>query len=178
LIKNLLELGVEKSLVKVILSFLTDRSGFVDIEGNCSNLVKITYGCVQGSVLGPILFNIYVRELQSIVGLDTFCVSYADDSYSAITTDKNKINDSLVSLGNIATSHLSWLERLGMVSNADKTEFVAFGYQGPPLPLSLITPLLTILTPLKFLVLCLSLTFHGASMWIKQSKNAMGWDTC
>lgn len=40
MVKNLIELGVDKTLVRVILSFLSDRTGFVDIEGHCSDIIK------------------------------------------------------------------------------------------------------------------------------------------
>jgi len=136
LVKNLLDLKISKQLILVILNFLTGRTGFVDFNGHNSNLKKIPLGCVQGSVLGPILFNIYVRELQSIVGENCFCVSYADDSYIAISSSLPNLNASINQLNQIASNHIEWLTRIGMICNTSKTEFVAFGYDGPPLSLT------------------------------------------
>lgn len=61
LINRLIELKVSSKLVNVIENFLADRSGFVDVGGSFSNLRNILIGCVQGSVLGPVLFNIYKK---------------------------------------------------------------------------------------------------------------------
>jgi len=108
------------------------QTGFVDFKGYNSNLVKIPIGCVQGSVLGPVLFNIYVNKLQAIVGEDTFCVSYADDSYIALSCPPNNINTSINNLQKIASKHIQWLQDIGMICNASKSEFVVFGHHGPP----------------------------------------------
>jgi len=137
LVKNLIDLGLNPKIIKVLLSFLTDRSGFVDVNNKSSSLSKIPIGCVQGSVLGPVLFNIYVRNLQSIVEDADLCVSYADDSYIGLACDRHSINVSLSKLKQIAEKHIIWLESLGMVHNLAKTEFIAFGYQGPPISLTI-----------------------------------------
>jgi len=133
LVKNLLQLNISKGLIRVILNFLSNRTGFVDFNGQNSYVSKIPIGCVQGSVLGPILFNVYVRELQKVVGENSLCVSYADDSYIAISSPINNINTSINELSIIASKHIEWLSKIGMICNAAKTEFIAFGYSGEPL---------------------------------------------
>jgi len=122
---------VSYKIINVILSFLTGRSGFVDVDGHNSSLTKIPIGCIQGSVLGPILFNIYTRKLQDIVGKETFCVSYADDCYVGLACERDNLDETLDKLSRIASDHIEWLESIGMVPNVTKTEFIAFGSSVP-----------------------------------------------
>jgi len=130
LVKTLLELGVPNLYVRVIENFLTDRFAYVEVENTASYFQKILIGCVQGSVLGPYLFNIYTRELPFVVGAnnpDVFSMAYADDAYVCLAYEPENEHQSLKTFENIFKRHSEWLESLGMVLNYDKTEFIVFG---------------------------------------------------
>jgi len=130
LVKNLLSLSVNRALVRIIFNFLCDRSAFVQIGNKTSYNWTLPIGCVQGSVLGPVLFNIYMRDLSQLVTSiekDSFAMAYADDSYIALSCDKININNAIVSLTNIFNKHKIWLDKLGMICNPSKTEFIVFG---------------------------------------------------
>jgi len=100
LVERLRELGVTNTLIRVIYSFLTDRSYCVDIEGSISTLKNLPIRCVQGSVLGPILFSIYLGDLKNIIP-EAFVLSYADDSYVAIGYNPDNIQNTLRTLESI-----------------------------------------------------------------------------
>jgi hypothetical protein len=51
--------------------------GYVDINGKTSTLIDLFLGMVQGSILGPILYAIFVSPLWDLIP----CLSFADDSY-------------------------------------------------------------------------------------------------
>jgi len=131
LVKQMLRLNLSPKLISLVYNFLTNRCAYVDIEGSVSDLVDIHYGCVQGSVMGPILFNLYTSQLVEVLGDGTFSLSYADDSYVAISCSPNDLDETLISLQEISSKHTSWLRSLGMSINPAKTEFTIFGYQGP-----------------------------------------------
>jgi len=57
LAQRLVELNIPSRWIKCIQNYLTDRSGFVDVNGEVSTLKMIPFGCVQGSVLGPTLVS-------------------------------------------------------------------------------------------------------------------------
>ena len=51
-----------KSIIKLIASFLRNRTFQVQLKGTISTLKEIPYGCPQGAVLSPMLYNIYIAD--------------------------------------------------------------------------------------------------------------------
>ena len=126
MVEILLSLNVSRTLIRVIYNFLIDRSALVQINSSCSTLRPIPIGCVQGSVLGPVLFNIYTSQLTQNINAD-FVVSYADDTYVAVAVPKRDIFYGLWKINLVCEDHFNWLATLGMVYNSSKTDFVIFG---------------------------------------------------
>ena len=58
--------GIRGSTLKWFKSYLSERKQYVYINGECSELKQITCGVPQGSVLGPLLFLIYINDLPNI----------------------------------------------------------------------------------------------------------------
>ena len=54
--------GVANSWLK---SFLENRKQYVNLTGHSSSVKTVTYGITQGSTLGPLLFLLYINDLQS-----------------------------------------------------------------------------------------------------------------
>ena len=78
LIMKMSKLGFSKPFLKWTLSYVTDRRQFVVIDDKLSNMTAVKFGVPQGSILGPVLFNIYVADLQS--ELSTKGYHHADDT--------------------------------------------------------------------------------------------------
>ena len=74
------EIGLRGDVLRWFESYLFQRRQAVNIHGKLSDFVETPYGVPQGSVLGPILFNIYVRSLISTLNQAGFDAhGYADD---------------------------------------------------------------------------------------------------
>ena len=67
LLTKLEHYGIRGTTLDLFASFLTNRFQYVSLENHQSNLKKINYGVPQGSVLGPLLFNIYVDDISTSV---------------------------------------------------------------------------------------------------------------
>lgn len=81
LLKKLDNYGIRGVANKLVHSYLSDREQYVCFQNNDSDRESIVYGVPQGSVLGPLLFLIYVNDIMnSILGDDVKIVLYADDT--------------------------------------------------------------------------------------------------
>ncbi len=73
--------GVSGTALKWLRSYFTDRSQFVSMGGYRSDISSVSTGVPQGSVLGPLLFNIYLSPLGHLLrSLGLHYHLYADDA--------------------------------------------------------------------------------------------------
>jgi len=124
LVETLIKREVPGYLIKIIHNYLSGRTGYVQIEESRSCDRDILTGCVQGSILGPVLFNIYMSELEDVVA-PCKLISYADDSYIVIEAENKEILKNLTTL--TMTRHFEWLRSKGMLCNMSKTKLLIIG---------------------------------------------------
>ena len=95
----------------------------VKVGSSLSNLKSIDIGIPQGSILGPLLFIIFVNDLPDSVMCKT--VMYADDTSLLVSSsDPSSLQNSLNhNLSNIA----KWFRDNNLTLNASKTKFMLFG---------------------------------------------------
>lgn len=79
LITKMISLGIDISIVFWVQEFLRDRTQVTIIRGKCSSRKPVLSGVSQGSVLGPVLFVIYINELLCIP-FASCVLAYADDT--------------------------------------------------------------------------------------------------
>jgi hypothetical protein len=85
--------GISDNLLAWIEQFLMDRTHYVSIDNVHSHLQHVLSGVPQGTVLGPLLFIIYVNDMPSVVVSGVVLKLFADDSkiYKAISSVKDCI---------------------------------------------------------------------------------------
>jgi hypothetical protein len=104
-------------------SYLSGRSQFVDVRNGRSDIEQITSGVPQGSVLGPVLFLIYINDMCRVSDRLQF-VHFADD------TTVFRSGHSLVELENIFNEELykvgDWLSTNRLSLNVSKSSYMIF----------------------------------------------------
>ena len=122
LFSKLRSYGVAGKLFEWIENFLSNRKQRVCIRGSFSEWVNITSDVPQGSVLGPILFIIFVNDMPDVV--NSMLLMFADNTKLYRTMTSVHDNDALQQdIDNIS----AWGEQSLMSFNLDKCHVMTFG---------------------------------------------------
>ena len=78
LLKKVSAFGIRGSVLSWIRDFLTGRRQYVSVKGESSSWRDVLSGVPQGSVLGPILFILYINDLPEVV--NSIVKIFADNS--------------------------------------------------------------------------------------------------
>ena len=124
LILKLSSLGFSMGLLRWLSSYLTDRSHVVQIDNKVSELETVRLGVPQGSILGPMLFNLYVSDLKEHLPPSVASFQYADNT-TILTSCRpaepastaSKMNDTLDSLS-------TWSSHSHLALNSKKTKVI------------------------------------------------------
>ena len=129
--------GIKDGPLSWFQSYLSNRCQFVDFDGTYSTTRSLSTGVPQGSILGPLLFIIYMNDIY--VASDKFrAVLYADDSNMISTLCSFDVS---LSINNFQRSKLShnineelkgisdWLAINKLSLNAKKTKFMIFHHR-------------------------------------------------
>ena len=123
LILKLKSHGIGISIINWIEQWLTDRRQRVVVDGEVSNWKPVLSGVPQGSVLGPILFLIYINDLEE--GVTSKILKFADDTklFRKIkgNGDKQQLQDDIDKL-------IKWSEKWQMLFNFQKCKCLHAGH--------------------------------------------------
>ena len=130
LVAKLKAYGLSTGTVDLLDSYLIGRKQQVRLGSNTSTWKNLFKGVPQGSILGPLLFNIFINDIFYFV-IQTFIYNYADDNtVSFIHTDlhtlKNVLEQESMNL-------IKWFENNFMKANPEKFQAICLGkraYEG------------------------------------------------
>ena len=114
LLKKLYHYGVRGPALDWLKSYLSNRKQFVSINNADSSTLELQYGVPQGSILGPLLFVIYINDIPEVANFAKF-ILYADDANIIITgaTIEEVYNQLLSLINNL----VKWVTCNGLTLN-------------------------------------------------------------
>ena len=124
LIAKLAAYGIGKKSLRFLYSYLTSRKHRVRIGSTISEWLEVPLGIPQGSILGPILFNIFKNDLLFSIEKSDIC-NFADDN--TLYACDNSFDSLLSRLNSDLEIVINWLNFNSMIPNLDKFQIIFLG---------------------------------------------------
>ena len=164
LLKRLRIMGLPNDIIDLIEVWLRKRMFYVSMDGSNSRIYDLLLGTVQGSILGPVLYAMFIAPVFDIENLYAF----ADDKFvPTIGDDKAElVRNTETSIENIR----KWIKQSGLKINEKKTEICLF-YKRDTDPVNVMIgeDLVTTSDTINIL----GVTFDSKMAWSQQIRNAI-----
>ena len=127
LIAKLAAYGFDKKTLKFFLSYLKGRKQSVNIKGKLSSYMDVLAGVPQGSILGPVIFNLFINDMHNI--FDKCCLNnYADDN--TLDGHASSVPKLVDILEHDSQKAIDWFKSNHMIANPDKFKAIVITKQG------------------------------------------------
>ena len=126
LLEKLCILGFDLTAVNWVKSYLSDRYQRVIIGNDISAWIKIKNGVPQGSILGPILFNILISDMRQFIIFNS-SHGYADDAQLKISSKVENINSAISCVNQDLSSISNYCRNSALTINEKKCYYMVIG---------------------------------------------------
>ena len=123
LLSKLYYYGLRGCVMNWFASYLAGRKQLTEFNGSRSMFSDVTCGVPQGSILGPLLFIIYINDLHNSSSILTFLL-FADDT-NVFVSGKN-LKELIININRELTNVDIWFRANKLSSNIEKTNFMLF----------------------------------------------------
>ena len=119
------EFGIKGDVIKWIVSYLTKRTYRVKIKNASSIIFNLIFGVPQGSLLGPLLFILYVKELERFAKKHGISIQiYADDTQLYVSVDMQSSQQTKEDIEACLLEIRQWMVQNYLKINTDKTKMI------------------------------------------------------
>ena len=119
------DFGFTDTVLQWFSSYLTDRTHYVSLSNHCSAFTHVHSGVPQGSVLGPMLFTMYIKPLSVIIDSHSIIHhSFADDLQLLMSAPQDRISELLHTMQSCISDVKSWATANMLKLNDNKTELM------------------------------------------------------
>ena len=116
--------GIDKIGLSLILDYLSRQKQRTKIGSSYSSWYDIIRGVPQGSILGPLLFNIYINDLFFVIKLSEVC-NFADDN--TLYSSNKELELVFRNLESDLNNVLAWFNINSLKANPGKFQFMVLG---------------------------------------------------
>ena len=119
--------GIHDTALLLLKSYLNNRKQYVEFEDTKSEILPITIGVPQGSILGPLLFIIYINDFSQASNIFKF-IMYADDTtlFSNLKSFGNNIQTKEYLINAELSNVIEWLHINKLSLNKSKSKYMIF----------------------------------------------------
>ena len=163
--------GLDTTSQKFLFEYMSCRKHNTTVSGCKSENVPVTYGTAQGSILGPLIFILYVNDIFTAVKQDSSIYMYADDTLILCKSDD--INEVTSKVEDALRKIMSWCEVNKLTINYKKTKYMVVKHTKIPTEPSLTVDGIKISTVQQYEYLGmllddkLSMNEYADAMWKK-----------
>ena len=119
------DFGFTDTVLQWFSSYLTDRTHYVSLSNHCSAFAPVHSGVPHGSVLGPILFTMYIKPLSAIIGSHSIIHhSFTDDLQLQMSAPPDRISELLHSIQSCISDVKAWATANMLKFNDNKSELI------------------------------------------------------
>ncbi len=120
------QFGFSTSAVSLIKSYLTNRMQSVWVNGSYSSQIPVSSGVVQGSVLGPLLFSLFINDIEQSIKSCNFHL-YADDVQLYYSGPRNCLAEIVAEINKDLERVFQWSTANGLMLNSRKSQVMIIG---------------------------------------------------